>query len=298
MSEGKSKEESFLEELANKLQSLEQNNASLKAIIYGSMGVGKTVAVMQIAQTLTPKGKGILYIDSAEGWVSLQNHPELKKRVKRWTDTEISTLKKIAYGIKYSISPWDKFGTIIIDEHSSITDEDLANITKQRAVVDKSKDPDDPKWPDMSTAKNRTLDYTGKFIKLDNVNVLMVAHERIDEDNLKRKVTSPSYMPATGKALYGLVHLVGRMTADESPSENSEKVDYTREVQVHPTNRNLCKTRIGGFSSIRVSVPELIRATKEWLQGEREVQETQEIKKDPKENVQTADELSDELLGE
>lgn len=290
---------SFMEVLEEQLQDLEGKNASFKAILYGTSGVGKTVASLQIAQYLTDPEKIILYIDSGEGWVSTQNHPSLQKRVKRWTDVRVPVLEKIAEGIENKQGSLAKVGCVIFDEHSSITDEDLMKITRKRAEVDKTKDPDDPKWPDMSTAKNRTVSYTNKFIKLENVHIILIAHERKDEDNLKRQVFGPSYMPATSKALREKVHLVGRLTADEVNTEEGA-TEYIREVQVWPTKQAQAKTRIGGFNSIRVSVKDLVVAVKEWLSGTRESLEQQEIKPDPEEeNVHVAeatDELQEEVV--
>lgn len=293
-----SAEEKFFADLATSLQDLTERQASFKSILYGNSGVGKTVLSLQIAQHITPEEKWILYIDSGEGWVSLNNHPALKSRVKRWTDVRLSMLEKIAVGIQNQVAPFDTVGTVVIDEHSTIYDNDLRAVTKSKAARENGKDPDTPTWPDMNTAKNRTVDLLAKYIRLDDVNVILIAHERSDKDNLQREVISPSYQPKVGKNLREIVHLVGHLTADEQTSENGE-VAYVRQVQVHPTTRIVAKTRVGGFHTTRVSPRQLVVGIKEWLGGERETTPDEEVKKTSEETaVETTDEAEPGLIDE
>lgn len=292
-------EEKFFFDLEEKLQDLVERKASFKGIIYGPSGVGKTVLSLQIAQSVVPADKWILYIDSAEGWVSLNNHPRLKNRVMRWTDTRISQLDALVTAITSRAGKFASVGAVIIDEHSSIYDSDLAAITRANAAREQGKDPDTPKWPDMNTAKNRTMNLMGRFIKLEDVHVILLAHDRRDEDNLKRQVISPSYMPKTGKDMRGIVHFVGYMTADEETREDGG-INYRREIQVHPTNRVVAKTRIGGFSSIRISPKELVTGIQEWLGGKRETIDKQEVVQEPETSTaENTDEVSnDEIVEE
>lgn len=261
--------EKFLESLEESLQDLEGKNASLKAIIYGSQGVGKTVAALQIAQLLTPQDKIILYIDSAEGWTSLQNFPPLKKRVKRLTDSRVSTLNAVSNAIKAKQGIFGQVGAVIIDEHTSVFDNDLNAVTRSRAAASPGeKDPDTPSWPDRNTAKNRAISSVGELVRMEDVHLILLGHERSDKDHLERPVKSPAYTPAAVDALCGLVHVVAHMTADER-SGNDGAALYERALQVHPTALTIAKTRIGGMP-LRVTVKDLIQYATEWLSGERD----------------------------
>ena len=293
-----SNEKRYVKDLMARMASMDQAQASLKLLLYGDSGVGKTVEAMHIAQAITPAQKVILYIDSAEGWVSLNNFPVLKRRTQRMTLTRSSMIEDIGNAISERAGIFGQVGCIVIDEHSSIADYDLLAVAKSRAGADSSsKDPDQPTQPDMGVTTNRIFKFTSGIIALPDVHVILVTHERIDKDNLGKTRTAPSYMPVLSKRMRELVHIVGRMTADIIVDREG-KQSYKRQIQVQPTLKIVAKTRVGGLP-VQVTANELITATKEWLGGSRPTQETQVLAKD--EGVEViaeiiADEVTDGIV--
>lgn len=269
--------EEALAALEEQMQDLEGKNSSLKAIIYGRSGVGKTVAATQMAQMLTPADKIILYIDTAEGWTSLQNFPALKNRIKRLTDSRVSTLELVVQGIANRIGQFANVGAVIIDEHTSVFDNDLHALTRMRASTIKDKDPDTPAWPDRNTAKNRAVNLMAQLVRMEDVHLFLLGHERTDNDSIGRPVSAPAYTPAAVDGLSGLSHVTARMSADEVPNPNgSGEASYERTLQVHPTSTVIAKTRVGGLP-VRVTTKQLIEATQEWLKGDRDTVEKQQV---------------------
>ena len=65
------------------MEDLDAKHVPALISIFGDQGTGKTVTAMKFMQAIVPPEKKIVYLDSANNWVSLMNHPELMKRVKR-----------------------------------------------------------------------------------------------------------------------------------------------------------------------------------------------------------------------
>lgn len=287
-------EQEFLNQLYSRLEDLTEKRASAKVMLYGESGVGKTVAAMQLAQTLAPPNKRIIYVDSGVGWVSLNNHTGLKNRTSLFKVRGLSDFDSLATAIEKGLGSFGEVGAIVIDEYSTFADYDLLAVTKSRAArAGGDKDADEPKQPDMGVSSNRMKRYTGPLIRLTDVHVIFVAHQRTDKDNLSVPIISPAFMPKFNAHLRGLLHLVGYITADEMPLDDEGRQDYKREVQVWPTARVVAKTRIGGYSGVKVSIPEMIYGIREWLGGNRETSETDVIHKDPA--VPTSNNQTDEV---
>jgi hypothetical protein len=251
---------------------MDEAQAALKMILYGDSGVGKTIEAVHIAQALTPPDKIILYVDSATGWVSLNNFPTLKNRIQLMTITRSSMLEDIYNAIREGAGIFKTVGAVIIDEHSSVADYDLLAVAKSRAGTDgdSGKDPDQPTQPDMGVTTNRIFKFTSGLMALPDVHVILVTHQRIDRDNLGKTRTAPSYMPLLNNRMRGLAHVVAYMTADVVTNREG-KISYRRMIQVQPTPKIVAKTRIGGLP-VQVTVNEFIKAAKEWLGGDRETQ--------------------------
>src|SRR5947209_9211116 len=200
----------WLDLLEKNLQDLENETSAktLKALIYGASGVGKTVQSIALAQAITPPGKTIVYCDSGNGWVSLDNHPELKTRVHRLQDGMITTLEGVANLIQRKAGVFADVGCVIVDEYSTIVDNDLSLIVKERAAKDDTKDPDTPTQPDYNTSKNRGVKYANQLFLLKGVHVILVAHERADKDSRNILQISPLFNPKLGSRIREAVHLV------------------------------------------------------------------------------------------
>lgn len=240
-----------------------------KGCVYGDSGFGKTVFAMQLAQAVTPQGMTIEYIDFLEGWVALLNHKEegLLDRAHREAYQGISQLETLALFIKKARAPFDRVGTVILDEFSSMTKADLDTVVKYRAAKDSSKDPNVPTQPDFYAGTERARRALTELLQA-KVNVIVVSHIREDKLNNGLVVTRPAFMPNFSDTFRQMMHLVANMTAEEFTAEDGS-VDYKRSLQVHPTRRVNAKTRIGGLQP-NVPPDYLIPAIVQWMQGNRE----------------------------
>lgn len=244
------------------MESLTNTQASFKGMIYGVSGVGKTVHAMMMAQDITPTGKDILYIDTAEGWVSLQNHPQLKKRTTRMRFINIQQLEALCHAYRMNVEDFTKYGCIIVDEVSSAADNTLDEIVRYRASQDHTKDPDTPTQPDYNTTTIKVRRAINDLLTLTGVHVILVSHVRKDKDNRNIEVQSPSFLPKLGVKIKQPLHLITHLSGNEIDEET-----YVRIFQVHPTRTIDAKTRIGGLKP-QVQYDELILKTKGWLAGE------------------------------
>lgn len=252
------------EALLASAQDMTDVNPNLKGMLYGPSGGGKTVLTMQIAQEITPPDKLILYIDSMEHWVSLQNHPELKNRVRRLKYDGLSQIDAIREAIKDGYDFFANVATVVLDELDSMQIDDLDLV----AANSKEKDhgPDDVTWPDFNKNTVRVRRTMREFLKQD-VNVLCVAHDGEGKDRRGVVVQRPDFTPKLAKVILEFMHLCGYMTADIIKT-SEQKNEYKRIVQVHPTGNLITKCRIGGLP-FQVEGKDLIPAIKEWMRGER-----------------------------
>ena len=140
-------------------------------------------------------------------------------------------------------------GCIIVDEYSTIVDNDLSLIVRERASKDDSKDPDTPTQPDYNTSKNRGVKYANQLFLLNGIHIILVAHERQDKDSRNILVISPLFNPKLGARIREAVHLVAYMSIKETRVEGDATKKVERRVfQVHPNAMIVAKTRIGGLS--------------------------------------------------
>jgi len=257
--------EEFLARLEASMESLSDSVPSFKAMIYGVSGVGKTVHSMMIAQEITPPDRWILYIDTAEGWVSLNNHEKemhLKRRTERMRYMNLNQLEALCRMTRDGVGKFGSLGCIVFDESSSAADQSLDEVLKMRAAADRSKDPDTPTQPDYNTTTNRVRKTYMDLLTLPGVHVILVSHARKDKDNRNVEVVAPSFLPKLGQKLKQPLHMIANLSGNELDDEK-----YVRIFQVHPTRRIDAKTRVGGLKP-QVEYDALIVKVKGWLGGD------------------------------
>lgn len=253
--------EEYLNRLRATMESLTDSRPSLKALVYGVSGVGKTVAAVQIAQKITPPDKTIQYVDTAQGWVSLLNHPQLiNDRVKRMRYVNLNQIEVLTHAIRQGWEEFANIGTIILDESTSAADTTLDEVLKYRSGQDKSKDPDTPTQPDYNTTTNRVRKAFMELMTLEGIHVILVGHVRKDKDNRGVEVSSASFLPKLGTKIKQPLHLIAHVTGNEIDGK------YVRLFQVHPTLRVDAKSRIGNLEPM-VKYETLETRIVGWLDG-------------------------------
>ena len=224
------KEQAFLDSLTP----MENVSPYAKILVYGEAGVGKTV----LACTM---GTRILYVDSAEGWVSLRNHPNLKSKCIRAEYQGLSQLETIASMIVNGNLDVD---TIVLDEASTMAVLDLDIVLASRSAKDASKDPNVPTQPDFFANTERCRRTFINLLKLP-VHVVMTAHERQDKDEVSGRIyTRPAFSPKLRASVEQNVHLIAYMTAIEKGDK------FVRRIQTQPARNITAKSRIGGLKRV------------------------------------------------
>lgn len=259
-----------LEALLNTITPIDEIEPYFKGLIYGEAGVGKTVLACMY-------GDDILYVDSATGWVSCMNHPEImQKRIQRMEYKGLSQLDAVVEAVMDGRLPFQP-KTVILDEGSSMAVKDLDVVLRARAAKDSDKDPDVPTRPDFFANTERVRRTLSKVLALP-CNVLILAHVREDKDeSTGRMYTRPAFSPKTRQTIVQECHLVGYLTANEIKSDG-EEVRYLRRLQVHPSARITAKTRIDGFPTV-IDSPDLNVMLEGWTKRVSDIEP--EIPKEP-----------------
>lgn len=269
----------YISQLEAGMEDLNAKTADARIQIYGDSGTGKTVAAVRLAQKITPPEKSILFIDSGQGWASIQNHPKLKTRVARVQFTSLAGIRRYCDAIRRKHKgdkvDFGNIGCLILDESSSMGSMDLSQVVRARAKNDPLKDPDTPTQPDFNTATNRMIQTINDILSTPNIHVIFISHAREDKDDRGLAVTSPDYTPKLNKWLRGVLHVVTRLIGDEVTNTETNETEYVRRFQMQPTVRSIAKTRVGGMPTY-VTFEEFASKLQDWL-GSGAVEEAPEV---------------------
>lgn len=248
-------DQKVLDALMDTITPLVEEEAYAKVLIYGEAGTGKTVLGCNF-------GEQVILVDSANGWVSLKNHPDILHKVQRIQYQGLSQLDALADAI---VEGKIECETLVIDEMSSIAVLDLDTVLKARSKKDASKDPNVPTQPDFFANTERVRRVVAKLLSLP-CNVVLLSHVREDKDERTGKVmTRPAFTPKTRGTIVQQCHIVGYLTANEI-RKGDDDTEYLRRLQVQPTATITAKTRIGGLPTV-IDAPNLNTIFADWQKG-------------------------------
>jgi len=249
--------EELLNSLLDSMAPMEENSPMARVMLYGNSGVGKTVLALRVAQELINPGEKILYIDFREGFTTVAVNSmwtSLRKNVVRMRYTGLAQMTSLAMAMEAKVPAVADFKVLILDESSSMADREVSHVCQNRAKKDATKDPDEPKLPDMGVASTRYRNMVDSLESLP-IHIIHVAHERVDKDDRSVTVTGPAFMPGLSGKLRENQQIVARVTATETDGGT------IRSCTVQPTMRVVAKTRIHGLPS-EVTFDHLVDAVK------------------------------------
>jgi archaellum biogenesis ATPase FlaH len=256
---------SKLDDLLGRMTDLGSDKISknLMAMLYGKPGTGKTVLSVGLGKRIVKKGQKVLYIDTKEGWVSLENHPKLLKDVVRMQYQSFNDLAVIADAIANKQHGMGKVGAVIIDEYSTASDMLLDDLFRNDIGAKSDEIPtqalDVKLYKPMQDASRRALEM---FQNLAGVHVILVAHEREVVDHRKVKVTKPGFSPKNNDSLQKLMHITAHVTNEiKGVGKNTT---YERLVQSHPSALVDAKSRIGGLP-LMTTPEDFVDVIADWL---------------------------------
>lgn len=283
-------------------------DVDLFAMLYAEFGVGKTVTTVALAQAIRGEGD-ILFCDSSDGWVSLQEFPDLMEGVDRFRATDPADLIPIANGLaskKLKSKRKKPYTVVILDEASSIFD-----ILLEQSIRDKyGLSPDDP-FPEVEGREYgpATMAFESllrKFHDVSGVHVLITAHAReITENGIKE--LRPSFPPKAYAVAMRKLQVCAALSARKKRYPKTKEVNYTRTVQLLPSTSTAAKSRIPG-SPLSCDPVEFIELVTGWVNSDNFAAEAsgkapaQEVHEDtavePEPQDEDDEEFTEEMLRE
>ena len=240
--------------------------------IHGDMGTGKTVAGMRILQGVVEDDKLILYINTAAGYSTFNNHPELMHRVQRMQYERQEQLVAVGKAIQAAkkvmkktpekandlIKAMAKIGGIMLDEYSHMSALDQAWIVKSRATqVEEAggfKDPYAATLPDYGAQMHRSNEVIENFMQAE-VHLMVICHTRYDD---KIGQWRPDFPEKTAAGVYKVLHSMYFAKA-----ERGKEGQPVMTLELKADRKFAAKNRVGGLGT-RASVEEIVAAYKKW----------------------------------
>jgi energy-coupling factor transporter ATP-binding protein EcfA2 len=255
--------------IMGRMQDLENQTVERKlfTVLYGPFGTGKTILAAGLAQKLMKQfGGRTLYLDSSDGWVSLDIwNGALKKGVTRYELSDSHDLAVIAGGLKSRTGKLKDVTVLIIDELSSIAEDVLENVVRDRAGVLKGVDLPEVEGKDYGPMTAIIGSIMRDLKRVPNLHVIVIAHDR--EQTLKNQsvMHRPSFSPLLNTAVQKVTHVTGYLSNEIQ--NHAGKITYVRQIQSQPSALVAAKSRITDMP-LKVDSVEWVNRINDWVASE------------------------------
>lgn len=242
---------------------------------YGGKGTRKTVTSMGLAQKLRGDGR-ILFVDSSDGWVSLDNFPALKRATDYVRVDDPAELMVIARALLNRVKGFEDISVVMLDEISSWYNDALNGYIREVHGVDEDQPLPKADWNDYGPPQAAIFNAIKTFHKVPDLHLIMISHEQ--SRAIKGDKNAERIEPALGSKLSQnigqIAHVVARFESRLVRNQETKKQEYTTEIQVQPTRYVDAKTRIGGMPLKLDAVP-FVKDVAAWVNDtERMVSDT------------------------
>lgn len=247
-----------------------QVKARANIMLYGLSGAGKSHLALEIADLITAPGKAIFHIDTSDNKDRVLEYVTLTHPYANLPFTTLEDLRILTDAMAEGIAPYDSIGTIILDEASTISKDDLDRVYEARVKaieagqikMPKEGMPATPDWADYRPALQRYRSMMTNLAKIPGLNIIQVAHEIVDPK--QNNMIVPDFSNEIRKKVKAPLHLLARLQADDVTPIGGDQVVYQRSVQINPTKAVDAKSCLG-VPNIRFEAQYLPQAIKAWL---------------------------------
>lgn len=243
----------------------QQIQKSAFLLAYGDKGTRKTTTLVGLAQKLRGEGR-ILFVDSAEGFASLDRFPALKRNVHRVRLDDPRELMVISKALRTRAKGFEDFTVVVLDEYSSWWTDTLHSFAYEQAGLDPDRD-ELPiiDWTWYGPPQQAMMNVVKNFDKTPNLHVLIAAHEQ--GRAIKGESNGPDrYTPLLGTKLSAgigqLAHVVARFE-----SRKVGKV-YQTECQIQPTRYVEAKSRMSNTNEMKLDSVTLVKTFAAWIMSD------------------------------
>lgn len=205
-------------------------------LTYGNSGVGKTTLTMAIAQELREGGR-ILFVDSSDGFVTLEDFPFLMEDTDRIRVDDYRDLPVLGDALLERKKGYEEYTVVVLDEVSSWFLDMLHAFVREAEGLMPSAPLPEIVGKHYGPPSHALLDIVNKFHKTEGLHLLMVSHEQT-RGREGAETAGPSLPPMFLRQINQRMHLVARV-------EGVIRADgYVRSVQTQPSRRVVAKSRI------------------------------------------------------
>lgn len=253
----------------SRMQDLENQTVERKlfTVLYGPFGTGKTILAAGLASKLMKKfGGRTLYLDSSDGWVSLDIWGgALKKGLTRYELSDSKDLAQIATGLKARTGKMKDFTVLIIDELSSIAEDVLENVVRDRSGVAKGVDLPEIEGKDYGPMTAIIGSIMRDLKRVPNLHVIVIAHDREQQLRNQSVQHRPSFSPLLNTAVQKVTHVTGYLSTEIQ--NKAGVITYVRSVQSQPSALVAAKSRIGDMP-LKVDAMEWANRISDWVSSD------------------------------
>ena len=278
---------SSLQKLRDRIKDIELEvvEKEVTLLAYGDKGTGKTTALQGLAQKLKGEGR-ILRLDSSDGWISLENIPQLKADTDNLEYVTLADLGLIADALLTRKPGFEGYTVVVLDEVSPWYIDALHAYVREQMNLPAEATLPAFGWDYYGVPQAALLEVFKKMQRTPGLHVLMAAHEQEraikGENNAKRMV--PAMGTKLAEGLGQISHVVARFES------RSVQGNYVREVQSWPTRLVDAKSRI---KQLELKMPSTawVKAVASWV--EDSATQAEDLA-EPEESVLLPDDTADD----
>jgi hypothetical protein len=236
-------------------------------MMYADPGTGKTVLTAKLAQRLRSDTGKILFLDSMEGFVTLeeQQYDDLRQGVIRVRVDNPRDLVPIADGLQRNVPKLRSVEVVILDEFSSWVKRIAEAYVRDLHNTDPADMMPTIEGHDWGPIGALSASILTQFIASGR-HVLIVAHSRLrggdDDAGGKGGKFTPNFTPLLGLDIQGMVHQTTLMTA-----RLAGRGQYERTLHTRPSASIQAKSRIEGMP-MNPTEKQYLDLTAAWAHGE------------------------------